>query len=171
MRKVIALITAILFIQAYEIEVGKIPQNINISDKQGGKITKEPFNTSFIKGKVYLVTYTDPDFRDLNKKLFDTIKAKKYDRSRYNSIAIINYKATWLPNFVLNMTLKKKQKKFPDTIFVEDRESVFVKKWGLKDNAMVVMLFNKDGKLLFIEDGQLNKKEQSKLIKLIEENM
>ncbi|NPA17092.1 YtfJ family protein [Persephonella sp.] len=151
--------------------VGTTPPVVVLEGEKGGTVDGKPFSTEMIKGKVYLVIYADPDKRDLNEDFAEAIKKQQFDKSRFGSIAIINMKATWIPNFVLNGILKKKQEKYPNTIYVKDYDKVFVKKWGLKDDDYNVMLFDKEGKLLFYKSGKLTEEDTRKVIQLIKENL
>jgi len=147
--------------------LGNVPPEVKLSGKDGGIVNDGNFSTDMIKGKVYLFLYVDPDVRKLNDHFIEELKKQKFDRSKFGSIVVINMSATWLPNFVLNKILKKKQKEFPHTIYVKDYKKVFVKKWKLKDNDYNILLFDKSGKLLFYKSGKLNKDDINTIIELI----
>ena len=136
---------------------------------KGGKIDGSAFDTASIKGKVYLVIYTDPDKRDLNEEFFEKVKAKHFDRKKYNSIAIVNMAATWIPNFLLNAILKAKQKKYPYTIYVKDNEKVLVRVWKLPDNDQVVLIFDRNGRVRYIVQGKMTQREQARALHMLQE--
>ena len=54
---------------------------------------------------------------------------------------------------VINIKLKSKQEKHKSTVYVKDLGKILVKKWGLNDDDSDVMLFGKDGKVLYSVDG------------------
>ena len=151
--------------------IGTTPPIVELKGKDGGTVNGEPFSTKIIKNKVFLVIYADPDKKDLNEDFTERIKKQNFDKTKFGSIAIINMKATWIPNFVLNGILKEKQKKYPNTIYVKDYNKIFVKKWNLKDDDFNVLLFDKDGKLLFYKAGKLTNKDTEKVIKLIKNHL
>ena len=159
------------FLLAFLITVGNIPPVVELSGKAGEMVNGGSFSTEMIKGKVYLVLYVDPDVRKKNDEFVEKIKEQHFDHSKFGSIVIINMAATWLPNFALNKILKKKQKEFPDTIYVKDYKKVFVKKWGLKDDDYNVLLFDKNGKLLFLKSGKMSEEDTQKVINLIKQNI
>lgn len=68
-------------------------------------------------------------------------------------------------------SLKNKQEKYPDTLYVKDLQSILVKKWDLKDDISNIVLFNKDGRILFLKKGKLNSEETFELIALIQDNI
>ena len=153
------------------IEVGKVPPHVVISGKNGGEVKGSAWDSSMLKGKIYILFYVDPDKKDLNEHLSQTLKAKNYPRDKVNSVAMVNLKATWLPNIVLESLLKSKQKEFPDTLFVKDKQKVMVKKWNLEDDNSDILIFNKQGELIYKKFGKVSKKETAKVIALIEKNL
>ena len=155
----------------FAIEVGKIPPKAVLSGDDGGIVDGKEWSSSMLKKKVTVLFYVDPDERDENYDLTQALKVKHFSRKKYRSVAIINLAATWMPNFVLETKLKKKQKEFPDTIYVKDRNKVLVKKWNLKDDASDVLVFDKSGKLIYKKYGKLDSKEIEDLMKLIEKNL
>jgi len=153
------------------VDIGKVPPQVTISGKDGGKTDGTPWSSSMLKGKVYIVFYVDPDKKRLNQELTKKLKEKHFDRSRYGSVAIINLKATWMPNALLEAILKKKQKEFPDTLYVKDKNKVLVKKWDLADDNSDVLLFDKNGVLIYKQFGKLSKSQIEEVISLIEKNL
>ena len=170
MKKIVLsllLLTAGLF----AIETGKVPSITVIDGKDGGAIKGGAWSSAMLKDKVTVLFYVDPDEREANKALTQTLKAKHFDRSKYRSVAILNLAATWLPNAVLESKLQAKQKEFPDTVYVKDKNKVLVKKWGLKDDSSDILVFDKSGKLIYKKFGKLTQKEIEKVISLIEKTL
>lgn len=155
----------------FAIETGKVPSVIIIDDKDGGAIKGGAWSSAMLIDKVTVLFYVDPDERDANKALTQALKAKHFDRSKYRSVAILNLAATWLPNAVLESKLQAKQKEFPDTVYVKDKNKVLVKKWGLKDDSSDILIFDKSGNLIYKKFGKLSQKEIVKAIELIEKSL
>lgn len=169
MKPLILMIT--IFSLAFALEVGQFPSTIVLEGERGGKITGESFSSTLLKDKVHVLFYVDPDMKELNEHVSIALKAEKFDRAHYASVAIINMAATWLPNFAIASKLENKQKTYPDTIYVKDLQSVLVKEWELQDDSSNVLLFAKDGKLLFIKKGKLSVDETTELIQTIKDNI
>ena len=161
----------ILLGSSMAVELGMVPAFVIIEGENGGRIDGTPWESSMLKGKIYTLFYVDPDERDLNNPLADALKAKKFDRNKVNSVAIINLAATWLPNIVLESKLKEKQKKFPHTIYVKDKKKVLVKEWNLADDNSDVLIFDKKGKLIYKKFGKVSDNEIKDVIALIEKNL
>jgi predicted transcriptional regulator len=155
----------------FAIELGKVPPKVTLSGELGAKVDGGAWTSSMLKGKIYTLFYVDPDKKDLNNALADALKARKFDRSKVNSVAVINLAATWIPNAILESMLKKKQKKFSHTIYVKDKKKVLVKKWNLADDNSDILIFDKRGKLIYKKFGKVTDKEIPAIIKLIEKNL
>ncbi len=167
MKKVlwIALVAANIF----ALDIGAKPPVVTLQGENGGHVKDgSPWSSSMIRDKVYVMFYVDPDEKDKNERVAEALKAKHFDRSKYGSIAIVNMAATWKPNFIIQKILESKQKKYKDTIYVMDKNKVLVDKWGLADDESDILLFDKDGKLLFYKAGRLSDEDIAKLIHIIE---
>lgn len=169
MRKIFLLLLAPLIASA--LELGSQALHVTLQGDDGGMLDGSAWDSSMLKNKVHVLFYVDPDEKDTNSALTQALKEKKFDRSRYASVAIINMAATWLPNFAIASTLKEKQKEFPDTIYVKDLNRVLVKEWKIADESSDVILFDKNGKVIFIKEGKADREDIDKLISLIEENI
>ncbi len=168
----IVLLSLLTVANLFGITVGEKPKTITIEGENGGLASDgSAWNSSTIKGKVYVLFYVDPDEKDTNSHFSQKLKAKKYDRSNYGSIAIVNLAATWKPNFIIESLLKEKQEKFPDTTYVKDKNSVLVKEWGLADDNSDILIFSKEGNLLFYKAGAMSDEDIQKALRLIEANL
>ena len=165
-------LSALLAVSLSALTVGEVPKTITISGDNGG-LAKDgsEWSSSSIKDKVYVMFYVDPDEKDVNSHFSDALKAKKYDRSRYGSLAVINLAATWKPNFVIEKILKSKQEEFPDTIYVKDAKSVVVNEWEVADDNSDIIIFDKDGKVLFYKAGKMGEDDMKKAFSIIEANL
>jgi YtfJ family uncharacterized protein len=156
---------------AMAIELGKVPSNVVIDGENGGNVNGKAWNSSMLKDKIYTVFYVDPDEKDLNNPLANALKARKFDRKKVNSVAIINLAATWLPNIVIEAKLKNKQKKFPNTVYVKDKKKILVKEWNLADDNSDILIFDKKGKLIYKKFGKVSDSEIKSIISLIEKHL
>jgi predicted transcriptional regulator len=158
-------------LSTFALNIGEVPKLLILENNNGGHLDGRAWSSSMIKNKVYVLFYVDPDEKDTNNKFSEALKAKNYDRSNFSSIAIVNLKATWLPNFVLESKLKEKQEKYPHTIYVKDKEKILVKEWQLKDDSSDILLFNQKGELIYSYEGKLDSSEIEKVLQLIDKNI
>ncbi len=167
------LLTALLTtLSLHAVTVGEKPTTVTIEGDNGGRVDGSPWSSNTIKDSVFVMFYVDPDKKSVNEEFSKALKEKKYrEKGNFNSIAIVNLAATWKPNFVIEKILKSKQEEFPKTTYVKDKASVLVKEWDLKDDASNVLIFDKNGKLLFYKSGKLDKADTQKAFSLIEANL
>jgi len=161
----------LLGVSVWAIEVGEIPSKVILTGKDGGKIDGSSWSSSMLKGKIYTLFYVDPDKKELNQALALALKTRSFDRSKVDSIAIINLAATWIPNAILETILEKKQKEFPNTLYVKDKKKVLVEKWKLEDDNSDILIFDKKGTLIYKKFGKVSDTEIKEVIKLIEKNL
>ncbi|HMA99679.1 MAG TPA: YtfJ family protein [Spirochaetota bacterium] len=148
----------------------KLPP-VTLSGENGGLTSGKAWSSASIKGKVYALFYVDPDEKDINQEMEQKLDAAAFPPSQFATIAVINMEATWLPNMLIAAMLKRKQEKYPDTIYVKDEHKILVKKWGLQDNSYNVLLFNQKGELLFAQAGTLKSPAIKKLLSLIRQHI
>jgi len=153
------------------LEMGNVPKVVTLQDKLGGRLDGTPFSTKEFKDKVTVLFYVDPDEKDLNNDASEALKAENFSLDKYQSYGIINMAATWMPNFAISKSLKKKQEKYTTTIYVRDYKKTLVKEWGLSDDNSDVLAFDKSGKLIFRKDGKLEHKDIQALIKAIKDHI
>jgi predicted transcriptional regulator len=169
------IIAATLFatLNLWGVTIGTKPQEVTLSGKNGGMAKDNaPWSSKTLKNKVYVMFYVDPDEKDLNEAFSDALKAKEYrKKGAYGSIAIVNLAATWKPNVIIESLLKSKQKEFPQTVYVKDKKSILVKKWKLADDNNDILIFDKDGRVLFYKAGKMSKEDMQKAFKIIEEHL
>lgn len=101
----------------------------------------DPKAIPFVGEKVLLIQYTDPDVKDINDKLSDAVKAKKFDAARYQGIGIANCKDTWIPNAGIRMKARQKEKQFAGSIVMLDEKHIVSTALGFGDcNEIGVLL-------------------------------
>ncbi len=172
MKLKLLIVSLLATLNLYAVTVGEKPKEVIIDTDNGGLVKGGAWDSSMLKEKVYVLFYVDPDKKDVNEAFSQALKKKDYrSKGAFGSIAIINMAATWKPNFAINMILKGKQKEFPKTIYVKDNNKILVKEWKLGDDASNIVIFDKNGKVLFYKSGKMGQKEQQKAFQLIEENI
>ncbi len=154
-----------------ELQIGQLPKTVTLQEKLGGRLDGTPWSSAEFKDKVTVVFYVDPDQKDLNNDASEALKKEDFSRDKYQSYGIINMAATIMPNFAISASLKKKQKAYPDTIYVRDYKKTLVNEWGLGDDNSDVLAFDKAGNLIFRKDGKLNEAEIKSLIAVIRANI
>ncbi|QOP43853.1 transcriptional regulator [Sulfurimonas sediminis] len=173
MKRTLGFLALMTALNLFAITVGEKPKEATLEKENGGYAKDgSAWNSNSIKEKVYVMFYVDPDEKDANEAFSEALKKKEYrKRGAYGSIAIVNLAATWKPNFIIESLLKSKQKEFPDTIYVKDKNKVLVKEWNLADDSSDIIIFDKNGKVLFYKAGKMSKEDMQKAFTVIEENL
>jgi len=166
------LLTACMAQSAWaKLELAQVPQRVKLEGELGGRIDGTPWHSDEMKGKVHVLFYVDPDLKDLNNDASEALKAENFSREKYQPLAIINMGATWLPKFVIKSSLRKKQKQYPDTIYIRDNQKTIIKAWEIEDENNNVLAFDQEGRLFFIKEGKLNPEEIKALIERIYQHL
>ncbi len=173
MKLSVLLFSSLVGISLSALTLGETPKPITIEGDNGGVVRDaSAWNSTALKDKVHVLFYVDPDEKDTNEHYSAALKAKEYSKKgAFGSIAIINLAATWKPNFVIESLLKSKQEEFPNTIYVKDKTKVLVKEWGVADDASNILIFSKDGRLLFYKSGAMSDVDIHESFKIIEKNL
>ena len=155
-----------------ELPIGEIPPKVVLKGDLGGRIDGTQWSSEeLVSEKVIVLFYVDPDESELNNHVSDALKAENYPKEKYGSIGMANMAATWLPNFAINMKLKSKQEKHKETVYVKDLDKTLVKKWGLSDDNSDVIVFGKDGRVLYSVDGKFRDAQVKEIVKVVWDNL
>ena len=138
-----------------------------LSGNDGGYTNGDEWRLSDHAGLVTVLFYLDPDERSLNEELEARLEKENFPLRKSCSVVVINTKQSWLPNFVIENAIKKKQKSHPKSIFVFDKSNVLMKTLGLPKPGYLVLLLNVNGDILFHHQGRFNNSEINQLISLI----
>jgi YtfJ family uncharacterized protein len=152
-------------------EIGQIPPKVELKEKLGGRLDGTPWSSEELRGKVHVLFYVDPDEKDTNNETSEALDKEKFSSEKFQSVAIINMAATFMPNFLISASLKEKQEKYPRTLYLRDYKKALVTEWSLADDSSNVVAFDKDGKTIFRKDGKLTAVDIEQLIKVIRENL
>ena len=153
------------------LEMGQVPPKVELKGDLGGRLDGSPWSSEEFRGKVHVLFYVDPDEKDLNNDASEALRKENFPRDKFQSYAIINMAATWLPNFAISSSLKDKQKLYPNTIYVRDYKKVVVKDWQISDDNSDVLAFDKQGKLIFRKDGKLDSEDIKKLLQVVRDHL
>lgn len=166
------LLSVLVIANLFAVTLGEKPPKVTLQGDAGGYVKDgSAWSSTMIKDKVYVMFYVDPDEKDKNEHFAEALKKRHFDRSKFGSIAVINMAATWKPNFIIQKILESKQKKYKDTIYVMDKKKVLVDKWGLADDESDILLFDKEGKVIFYKAGRMSDEDIEKIMHLIELNI
>jgi YtfJ family uncharacterized protein len=153
------------------VELGQVPPKVALQENLGGRLDGTAWRSDELKGKVHVLFYVDPDEKDTNNDASEALDKEKFPTDKFQSVAVINMAATWMPNFAISMSIEDKQKRYPRTIYVRDYQKVLVDAWKIADDSSNILAFDQQGKLIFRKDGKLGPADIQKLITAIKNNL
>jgi YtfJ family uncharacterized protein len=172
MRLALLLVVSLVPVTAWAgAEMGQVPPQVELKDNLGGRLDGKPWSSDELKGKVHVLFYVDPDEKDTNNETSEALDKEKFPKEKFQSVAVINMAATFMPNFLISSSLKEKQEKYPRTLYLRDYKKVLVQQWKLADDSSDILALDKSGKVIFRKDGKLTPEEIQKLLKVIKENL
>ena len=154
-----------------EITLGHPLPPILLEGDSGGHLDGTSWNSNSLSKKLHILMYVDPDEVKVNAHVEDALAEQGFDRGKVGSVAVINMAATWKPNLEIEMILKKKQEKYPHTLYLRDLRGEMVSKWGLVDNSYHVLLVGHQGEALFSAGDALSKEQVRELISIINQRL
>jgi predicted transcriptional regulator len=149
---------------AAPLAVGTKPPAVTIKDDDGAKVDGSAWSSDSMLGKVALLLYVDPDKRDANEAFEAELKKADLPHDKFQSVAVINMDASWLPNGIIASSLASKQEKYPNTVYVKDLKKVLVDKWKLTDDEYVAVVFDRDGKVAATREGAIGAADTKTII-------
>ena len=150
-----------------EIRLGEPLPPVVLEAENGGQLDGSSWHSDSLKGVLHILMYVDPDEVKVNLHVEDALSRQNFDPEKVRSVAVINMAATWKPNFAIDIILKGKQEKYPDTLYLRDLQGELVNKWGLMDNSYHVLLVGRQGEVLFSAGDALSEEQVTQLISII----
>jgi predicted transcriptional regulator len=140
-----------LTLQAQQVAVAGTP--LTMTSLMITDANNEPKAIPFVGEKVLLIQYTDPDVKDINDKLSDAVKAKKFDEKLYKGIGVANCKDTWIPNAGIRMKARQKEKQYAGSVIMLDEKHTVPTALGLGecDEMGVVIIVGKDKAIKYLK--------------------
>jgi len=136
--------------------VGQKPPSVTLSGSAGGRLSGAAWSSDELLGKVSVVFSIDPDLAHVNEAAGAALTDEKLPAEKFQSVAVVNMAATWLPNFAIDQHLRQKQKQYPDTAHVRDLRRSLVRAWDLADDGNAVLVLDRQGRVLFVHEGRLD---------------
>jgi hypothetical protein len=145
-------------------QMGKNIATVTLSDTDN-KAKEIPF----IGEKVVMIQYTDPDVKDVNDKLSDAVRAKKFPKEGYQGIGIANCKDTWFPNSAIRSKSRQKEKQFPGSVILLDEKHILSDAWQLGDcnGCGVVIVVGKDKVVRFFRKIKTEEESQAAIAEVL----
>jgi hypothetical protein len=154
-----------------DLKIGETPPLLLLEGKEGGRVDGSAWSSAELTGKVHVLMYVDPDKVKVNSHVEEALADQDFDPQKVAAIGAINMAASWKPDFAIDLILKGKQEKYPNTVYVRDKNRAFVSQWGLVDQGYHVLGVSGDGKIIFSAATKLTAEQIRELIELIRKHI
>lgn len=147
------------------VSMGKKMPNFRLKDSKGKAHTLKSFTHP-----VMVFWYEGKNSKEQNRWIKNKLKALRkkgvLPAKKYRSVGIANFQETAVPNWLINLVIKREIKKTGATILC-DRTGVMMKKWGFRNGRSNIYVLDKTRKLRWRSSGPLNKRRGNQLIRFI----
>ncbi|MGL6231287.1 YtfJ family protein [Aeromonas rivipollensis] len=152
---------------------------VNIGDKgelvlKEKEISYQPWQSKVLTGKVFLIQHIAgrSSAKELNAPMIEAIKAAKLPHDKYQTVTIINSNdAIWGTSGFVKSSAEDSKKEFPWSTMVLDAKGMARNAWDLVPESSAIIVLDKEGKVLFAKDGQLDATEITKVMGLIQSHL
>lgn len=125
------------------------------------------FDTRQLQGKLTTLFYFDPDHIDINDRLSRALNKAQLNPEHHQRVAVVNAKATWVPNHFLKQAILKQQSEYPHFIYLLDEDGTLMKQWGLANHANVILGISRQGQVLYHKEGKLRRSERLNYLQMM----
>ena len=150
---------------ARAVALGKKVPNFQLKDSKG-----KPFTLKSFRQPVMVFWYEGKNSKEQNRWIKNKLKALRkkgvLPAKKYRSVGIANFQETAVPNWLINLVIKREIKKTGATILC-DRTGKMMKKWGFRNGRSNIYVLDKTRKLRWRSSGPLNKRRGNQLIRFI----
>ena len=152
---------------------------VNISDKgelvlSGKEISYQPWQSKALTGKVFLIQHIAgrTSAKELNAPMIEAIKAAHLPHDKYQTVTIINSNdAIWGTSGFVKSRAEDTKTEFPWSALVLDAKCMARNAWDLAPESSAIILLDKEGKVLFAKDGQLDANNIATVMGLIKSHL
>ncbi len=136
-----------------------------------GNIDGTDWDSSVMKNKAYVLFYVSPKKKNLNNDASEQLKSEKFSSDVFRSVAVVDLKSSWIPNSLITRAIKKKQAKYPRTIYLKDRKRYLHKVLNFRPTGSEIFGFDKNGKEVFRHLGKMSTEDTKEMIRIMRESI
>lgn len=138
----------------------------------GKKIKYQNWQSDQLTGKVYMIQHMAgrSSAKALNEPMIDRIKAAKFDKSKYQTVTVVNTDdAIWGTGGIVKGKLEDSKQEFPWSMMVLDKEGVAKSQWQLEKKSSAIIVVDKANQVRWMKDGELSEQEQLQVMQLLQQ--
>jgi predicted transcriptional regulator len=139
-----------------------------LKGEDGGTATGEEWNSNSLIGKTNLILYVDTGKKQAAMPLIKKIDSLSYSPDTLGTYFIVNTSATAVPNFMIRMMIRQRQKANTRIQYVLDHHEMLINKWNFTDENLNVLVLDPSGKVLHRYAGEITQEYIDKLVSVID---
>ena len=151
-----------------QVMINKSIPAVILKDDLGSCINGEPWKSSELKKRNNLILYVAPNQQSDIEPLLLKVDEQKYSENLFTTTLILNTKATWIPNSIIETKVKNKAKDDSLKIYVLDKDEVVLSNWELSKDKPNIILVDERGEVTYLYKDELTEKVINELLSQIE---
>lgn len=164
---------------AHNISLDKVVPSVTVAKHgeifvENNTITYKAWDSSNLPNRVRVVQAIAgrKSAKKMNADLMTAITASQFPANQYQTTTIINQNdAMWGTGSFVKSSAEDSKEEFPWSSIILDADGVVAKSWQLQEESSAIIVLNKDGNVLFVKEGALEKEEIDRVINLISTNL
>lgn len=168
-----------MFASAHNLTVGQTVPNIAITNHgeivlNGDDTTYQAWNSGQLLGKVRVIQAIAgrSSSKALNASLMTAITAAKFPSENYQTTTIINQDdSIWGTGSFVKSSAQDSKRDFPWSSMVLDEDGRVAEAWALAEENSAIIVQDKQGQILFVQEGALDDAQIQQVITLIQANL
>ncbi len=175
-KPIIALLAALLpgVAAAHNIQVGQTVPNVTVSDQgeimlSDDKVIYQPWESTQLTGKVRVIQAIAgrSSAKEMNAEIIEAIKAANLSAEIYQTTTIINQDdSIWGTGGLVKSSAEDSKQEFSWSSMVVDADGTVRSAWQLQEESSTIIVLNKTGQVLFVQEGKLTPQEIDQAMEL-----
>lgn len=180
-NKIIPLLLACspLFAHAHNLTIGQPVPAVNIEQYgelilDQDEIHYQTWHSQDMLGKVRVIQAIAgrSSAKELNAPLIEALVQAKFPEQSYQTTTIVNQDdAIWGTGSFVKSSAQDSKKDFPWSSIVLDEEGNVAATWQLAPESSAIIVQDKEGKILFVQEGKLNAQAIEQVLTLIKQHL
>lgn len=165
---VLMIVSLVVIKTEAQVMINKSIPDVILKDESGGCINGDVWDSSKLKRINNLILYVAPNQQTDIEALLLKVDGLKYSKKLFTTTLILNTKATWIPNSIIESKVKNKSEEDSTKTYVLDKDEVVLSKWQLSNDNPNIILVDESGQVTYLYKDELNEKIENELLYRIE---
>lgn len=168
-----------MFATAHNLTIGQNAPSVDIASHgeilvQDNDAIYQAWSSNDMLGKVRVVQAIAgrSSSKEMNAPLMAAITASKFPAESYQTTTVINQDdSIWGTGSFVKSSAEDSKMSFPWSSMVLDEDGALATAWQLQPESSAIVVQDKQGKVLFVKEGQLSAEEIQQVLELIKQTL